>query len=156
MDQGPDQEIDVHQGLESTLLMLRHRVKTGITVKLDFDRSVPKIYAHGSALNQVWTNLIDNAIEAMQGQGELRIRTARELDNLLVEIADSGPGIPPDIRSHIFEPFFTTKGVGQGTGLGLETASRIVKEHNGEITVESVPGDTRFQILLPLARHLER
>jgi len=156
MDQGSDQEIDVHQGLESTLLMLRHRVKTGITVKLDFDRSVPKIYAHGSALNQVWTNLIDNALEAMQGQGELRIRTARELDNLFVEIADSGPGIPPEIRSHIFEPFFTTKGVGQGTGLGLETASRIVKEHNGEITVESVPGDTRFQILLPLARHLER
>jgi signal transduction histidine kinase len=150
MDQGPDQEVDIHKGLESTLLMLRHRLKQGITVKLDFDRMLPKIGARGSELNQVWTNLIDNAIDAMDGKGELRIRTARELDRLLVEIADNGPGIPPDVQAHIFDPFFTTKGVGQGTGLGLETARRIIREHSGEITVQSVPGDTRFQIRLPL------
>lgn len=153
MDQGPEQEVDVHHGLEGTLLMLRYRLKHGITVKLDFDRTLPKICAHGSELNQVWTNLIDNAIDAMQGKGELRIRTALELDRLLVEIGDSGPGIPQEIRTHIFEPFFTTKGVGQGTGLGLETAARIVHDHHGQIAFESVPGDTRFQIRLPLARH---
>jgi len=154
MDQGPDQQVDIHQGLEGTLLLLRHRLKHGIAVKLDFDRSLPAICARGSELNQVWTNLIDNAVDAMQGAGELRIRTARELDRLLVEIGDNGPGIPPEIRDRIFEPFFTTKGVGQGTGLGLETASRIVREHGGDITVESAPGDTRFQIRLPLGRHL--
>ncbi|MGA2134317.1 MAG: ATP-binding protein [Bryobacteraceae bacterium] len=153
MDQGPDQEVDIHKGLESTLLMLRHRTKKGITVKLDFDRTLPKICARGSELNQVWTNLIDNAIDAMQDQGELRIRTARELDHLLVEIADNGSGIPPEAHSHIFEPFFTTKGVGKGTGLGLETANRIIREHRGEISFESVPGDTRFQIRLPLPNH---
>jgi signal transduction histidine kinase len=153
MDQGPDQEVDIHQGLESTLLMLRHRTKTGITVKLDFDRTLPKVCVHGSELNQVWTNVIDNAIDAMQGQGELRIRTARDFDRLLVEIADNGPGIPAEAQYHIFEPFFTTKGVGKGTGLGLEMASRIIKEHAGEITFQSAPGDTRFQIRLPLPHH---
>jgi signal transduction histidine kinase len=150
MDQGSEQEVDVHQGLESTLLMLRHRLKHGIQVKLDFDRTLPRICAHGSELNQVWTNLIDNAVDAMDGKGELHIRTARELDHLLIEIGDDGPGIPPEVQGHIFDPFFTTKGVGQGTGLGLETVRRIVQEHSGEITVESVPGDTRFQIRLPL------
>ena len=153
MDQGPEQEVDIHQGIESTLLMLRHRLKHGIATKLDFDRTLPRICAHGSELNQVWTNLIDNAIDAMQGKGELRIRTTRELDRLLVEIGDNGPGIPPEVRDRIFEPFFTTKGVGKGTGLGLETAARIVRDHRGEITVESSPGDTRFQIRLPFARH---
>ena len=113
MDQGPDQEVDIHQGLESTLLMLRYRLKHGVAVKLDFDRTLPRICARGSDLNQVWTNLIDNAIDAMEGKGELRIRTARELDRLLVEIADNGPGIPPEVQAHIFEPFFTTKGVTQ-------------------------------------------
>jgi signal transduction histidine kinase len=150
LDQGADQEVDIHHGLESTLLMLRHRTKHGIEVKLDFDRTLPKICARGSELNQVWTNLIDNAIDAMQGKGELRIRTARDLDHLLVEIGDNGPGIPEELQTHIFEPFFTTKGVGQGTGLGLETARRIIQEHSGEITFQSVPGDTRFQIRLPL------
>jgi signal transduction histidine kinase len=153
MDQGPEQEVDIHQGIESTLLMLRHRLKHGIATMLDFDRTLPRICAHGSELNQVWTNLIDNAIDAMQGKGELRIRTTRELDRLLVEIGDNGPGIPPEVRDRIFEPFFTTKGVGKGTGLGLETAARIVRDHSGEITVESAPGDTRFQIRLPFARH---
>jgi len=150
MDQGSEQEVDIHQGLESTLLMLRHRLKEGIQVKLDFDRTLPKICAHGSDLNQVWTNLIDNAIDAMQGKGELRIRTARELDSLLIEIGDNGPGISPEIQANVFEPFYTTKGVGQGTGLGLETVRRIVQEHSGQVTFQSVPGDTRFQIRLPL------
>jgi len=150
MDQGPEQEVDIHHGIENTLLMLRHRMKQGITVKLDFDRTLPKICARASELNQVWTNLIDNAIDAMDGKGELRIRTARELDRLLVEIGDNGPGIPPEVQAHIFEPFFTTKGVGKGTGLGLETARRIVREHSGEIALRSVPGDTRFQIRLPI------
>ena len=150
MDQGPDQEVDIHQGLESTLLMLHYRLKHGISVKLDFDRTLPKICARGSDLNQVWTNLIDNAIDAMEGKGELRISTVRELDHVLVEIADNGPGIAADVQEHLFEPFFTTKGVGKGTGLGLDTARRIVQEHGGEITVQSVPGDTRFQIRLPL------
>ncbi|HVN04299.1 MAG TPA: ATP-binding protein [Bryobacteraceae bacterium] len=152
MDQGPDQEVDLHKGIENTLLMLKHRLKHGITVKLDFDRTLPMICAHGSELNQVWTNLIDNAIDAMQGKGELRIRTARQLDHVIVEIGDNGPGMSPEVQAHVFEPFFTTKGVGQGTGLGLETTRRIVKEHGGEITVESVPGNTRFEIRLPINR----
>ena len=150
MDQGPEQEVDIHHGLENTLIMLRYRLKHGVQVKLDFDRALPRVRAHGSELNQVWTNLIDNAVDAMDGKGELRIRTARELDRVLVEIADNGPGIPREILDHIFEPFFTTKGVGNGTGLGLETVRRIVREHNGEITVESAPGATRFQVRLPL------
>ena len=121
MDQSPEQEVDIHHALENTLIMLRYRLKHGVELKLDFDRSLPRVCAHGSELNQVWTNLIDNAIDAMNGKGELRIRTARELERVLVEIADNGPGIPSEIRDHIFEPFFTTKGVGNGTGLGLDT-----------------------------------
>ena len=140
----------MHKGIKSTLLMLNHRLKHGITVKLDFDRTLPKISVRGSDLNQVWTNLIDNAVDAMDGKGELRIRTAREIDRLLVEIADNGPGIPPEVLDHIFEPFFTTKEVGKGTGLGLETVRRIVRVHGGEVTAQSVPGDTRFQVRLPL------
>jgi signal transduction histidine kinase len=152
MDQGPEQEIDIHHGLENTLIMLRYRLKHGVRVKLDFDRTLPRVCARGSELNQVWTNLIDNAVDAMNGNGELRIRTARELDRVLVEIADNGSGIPPEMLDHIFEPFFTTKGIGKGTGLGLETARRIVREHGGEITVESAPGATSFQVRLPLQR----
>jgi signal transduction histidine kinase len=156
MDQGPEQEVDIHHGLENTLIMLRHRLKHGVQVKLDFDRTLPRVCAHGSELNQVWTNLIDNAVDAMDGKGELRIRTARELDYVLVEIVDNGPGIPPKILDHIFEPFFTTKGVGHGTGLGLETVRRIVREHGGEITVESAPGATRFEVRIPLHAESER
>jgi signal transduction histidine kinase len=152
MDQGPQQEIDIHHGLENTLVMLRYRLKHGIEVKLDFDRTLPRVCAHGSELNQVWTNLIDNAVDAMNGQGELRIRTAREPADLLVEITDNGPGIPRDILDRIFEPFFTTKGAGNGTGLGLDTARRIVREHGGELSVDSRPGETRFQVRLPLHR----
>ena len=150
MDQGPEQEIDIHRGLENTLVMLRYRLKHGVQVKLDFDRTLPRVCARGSELNQVWTNLIDNAVDAMNGNGQLAITTARELDHVLVEIADNGSGIPPEMLDHIFEPFFTTKGVGKGTGLGLETARRIVREHGGDITVESAPGATRFQVRLPI------
>ena len=150
MDQLPEQEIDIHQGLDSTLTMLKFRLKKGVTVIRDYDKTVPRLFAHGSELNQVWTNLIDNAIDAMGGKGELRIRTAQELDMVLVEIIDNGPGIPEAVQPHIFDPFFTTKGVGEGTGLGLDTAYRIVRNHHGEITVESRPGKTCFQIRLPL------
>ena len=150
MDRAAMQEIDLHQGLESTLTILGHRLKTGITVVREYDKDLPRICAFGGELNQVWTNLIDNAIEAMQGKGELRLRTARELDRILVEIRDNGPGIPPEVQPHIFDPFFTTKGVGEGTGLGLDTVCRIVRNHHGEIRVVSQPGNTRFQVYLPV------
>jgi len=152
MDQAAMQEVDLHQGLENTLTILHHRLKNGITVVRDYDDKLPRICAFGGELNQIWTNLISNAIEAMQGKGELRVRTARELDRVVVEIGDNGPGIPPDILPRIFEPFFTTKGVGEGTGLGLDTASRIVRTHHGEIKVYSKPGDTRFQVCLPVTQ----
>jgi signal transduction histidine kinase len=150
MDQLPEQEIDIHHGLDSTLTMLKFRLKKGVTVLREYDKSLPRIFAHGSELNQVWTNLIDNAIDAMGGKGELQIRTAQELDMVLVEITDNGPGIPEEVQPHVFDPFFTTKGVGEGTGLGLDTAYRIVRNHHGEITLESRPGRTCFQIRLPL------
>jgi signal transduction histidine kinase len=150
MDQMPEQEIDIHRGIESTLIMLKFRLKKGVNVTREFDKNLPRICAHGSELNQVWTNLIGNAIDAMNGKGELRIRTSRELDSLLIEIIDNGPGIPEDVKPHIFEPFFTTKGVGEGTGLGLDTAYRIVRSHHGHITFDSHPGKTSFQIRLPL------
>jgi signal transduction histidine kinase len=152
MDQMPEQELEIHQGIENTLIMLRHRLKHGVTVTREYGENIPRICAFGSELNQVWTNLIENAIDAMNGKGELRIRTACEGSRVLVEIGDNGPGIPPEIRDHIFEPFFTTKGVGQGTGLGLDTVYRIIRRHHGEITVESQPGDTRFRVWLPIAR----
>jgi signal transduction histidine kinase len=151
MDQAPEQEVDVHSGIESTLIILKYRLKQGVQVTRQYDRSIPRVCASGSELNQVWTNLIDNAIDAMSGKGELTIRTALELDRVLVEIGDNGPGIPPEIRGQIFDPFFTTKPVGEGTGLGLDTVWRIVQKHRGEIRVESSPGGTRFQVLLPVA-----
>jgi len=150
MDQTPEQEVDVHRGIESTLIMLKFRLKQGVEVKREFDPTIPRIFAHGSELNQVWTNLIDNAIDAMNGKGELRIRTSRELDLLLVEIIDNGPGIPENVKPHIFDPFFTTKGVGEGTGMGLDTVYRIVRAHRGEISFDSRPGRTSFQVRLPL------
>jgi signal transduction histidine kinase len=150
MDQAPVQEVDVHQGLESTLTILSYRLKRGITVVRDYDPNLPRICAYGGELNQVWTNLMDNAIDAMEGKGELRVRTARELDRVLVEIADNGPGVPAEIQGRIFEPFFTTKGVGEGTGLGLDTACRIVRKHHGDIKLESRHGDTRFQVRIPI------
>lgn len=152
MDQMPEQQIDVHAGIENTLIMLRHRLKRGINVVREYDRALPPICAFGSELNQVWTNLIENAVDAMNGKGELRVRTRRELNDLVVEIGDNGPGIPDEIRDRIFEPFFTTKAVGQGMGLGLDTVHRIVRKHRGNISVESRPGDTRFQVRLPISK----
>jgi signal transduction histidine kinase len=152
MDQMPEQEIDVHTGLENTLIMLKYRLKHGVDVIRDYDRSIPKICAYGSELNQVWTNLIENAIDAMKGKGTLRMRTAAEIGQALVEITDSGSGIPPNIRDRIFEPFFTTKPVGEGTGLGLDAVYRIVRKHRGDIRVDSKPGETRFQVRLPFSK----
>ena len=150
MDQAPEQEVDVHRGIESTLTMLKFRLKRGVEVKREFAPNLPRIFARGSELNQVWTNLIDNAIDAMGGKGQLIIRTSLELDFIVVEIIDNGPGIPDAVKPHLFEPFFTTKGVGEGTGIGLDTVYRIVRAHRGEISFESKPGRTSFQVRLPL------
>jgi signal transduction histidine kinase len=150
MDQAPEQEVDVHRGIDSTLTMLKFRLKRGVDVKREYDPNLPRVFARGSELNQVWTNLIDNAIDAMGGKGELIIRTSRELDYIVVEIIDNGPGIPAAVQPHLFEPFFTTKGVGEGTGIGLDTVYRIVRGHHGEVSFESRPGRTSFQVRLPL------
>jgi signal transduction histidine kinase len=153
MDQAPEQEIDIHDGIESTLTILSHKLKkNGIKVAREYDRSLPRICAFASELNQVWTNLIDNAADAMNAGGELRIHSAREPSNALLEIADTGTGIAPEIQPHIFDPFFTTKGVGEGSGLGLETVRRIVRKHRGDIRLESKPGRTVFQVRLPLPK----
>jgi signal transduction histidine kinase len=151
MDQAPVQNVDIVKTLENTLTILNYKLKHGVVVKRDYQRVPLLVNSFGSELNQVWTNLIDNAIDAMGGKGELRVRTYRDDSCVVVEIGDNGPGISPDVKPHIFEPFFTTKGVGQGTGLGLDTVQRIVKKHSGTIQVESQPGDTRFQIWLPLS-----
>jgi len=150
MDRAALQEVDVHQGLENTLVILGHKLKRGVTVTREYAADLPRISAYGGALNQVWTNLIVNAIDAMNGQGNLWVRTAVKPHHILVEINDDGPGIPPEIQGRIFEPFFTTKPQGEGTGLGLDTAYRIVRKHHGEIRVQSKPGDTCFQVRLPL------
>jgi signal transduction histidine kinase len=151
MDQAPVQNVDIVKSLETTLTILNHKLKRGVNVQRDYQKIPLLVNSFGSELNQVWTNLIDNAIDAMGGKGELRIRTYRDDNCVVVEIADNGPGISPEVEPHIFEPFFTTKGVGEGTGLGLDTVQRIVKKHRGSIQVESEPGDTRFQVWLPLA-----
>jgi signal transduction histidine kinase len=150
MDQSPMQEIDVHEGIESTLVMLGHKLKN-MTIIRAFDRSIPRIPAYGSELNQVWTNLIDNAIDAVKGTGKICVGTSFEHDQVVVEIVDDGPGIPPEVQSRMFEPFFTTKSVGAGTGLGLIISNRIVGDrHGGEIEFESKPGETRFKVRLPV------
>jgi signal transduction histidine kinase len=151
MDQTPVQNVDVVKSLETTLTILNHKLKRGIVVQREYQPVPFLVNSFGSELNQVWTNIIDNAIDAMGGKGALRLRTYRDDDCVVVEIADSGPGIPPDVEPHIFEPFFTTKKVGEGTGLGLDTALRIVKKHRGTIQVSSKAGDTRFQVWIPLA-----
>lgn len=149
----PLRDIDIHEGLESTLTMLSHKLK-GITVQREYDRSLPLIPAYGNELNQVWTNLIDNAIDAVNGKGEVRIHTRREDHQLVVEIHDNGPGIPEDIQPHLFEPFFTTKEIGKGTGLGLIISYRIVAlRHGGTIDFESKSGHTMFCIRLPMMRN---
>lgn len=150
MDQAPSQEVDLKQSLETTLTIMNHKLKHGITVTRDYAPDLPKLMAYGSELNQVWTNLIDNAADAMHGKGKLLVRIKRENDYMLVEIGDDGPGIPAEVQSRIFEPFFTTKDVGEGTGLGLDVVHRIVKKMHGQINVKSVPGDTRFQVRIPI------
>ena len=151
LDRAPYQVVDVTELLDSTLLMLGGKIGPDITVVRDYAPGLPRIPAYPSELNQVWTNLIDNAVAAMNQAGTLTVRTALERDQLLVEFGDTGPGIPPDIQERIFEPFFTTKPTGQGTGLGLDISWRIiVNRHHGDLRVESVPGDTRFRVLLPL------
>jgi signal transduction histidine kinase len=150
MDRSPYQTVDVHDLLDSTLVMLGQKIGDGIAVERDYDRSLPRIEVYAAELNQVWTNLIDNAVDAMEGAGTLTVRTGRDGDRMLVEIVDTGPGVPDEVRSRIFEPFFTTKPVGQGTGLGLDISWRIVvNKHHGDLRVQSVPGNTRFQVRLP-------
>src|SRR5580692_7152918 len=151
MDQAKVQNVDVVKGLETTLTILNHKLKQGVAVLRDYQRVPLLVNSFGSELNQVWTNIIDNAVDAMGGEGELRVRAYRDDNCAVVEIGDNGPGIPQDVLPHIFEPFFTTKGVGEGTGLGLDTTQRIVKKLRGNIQVNSQPGDTRFQVWLPLA-----
>ena len=151
MDQAAVQNVDIVKSLEITLTIMNHKLKQGVTVQRDYQPVPFLVNSFGSELNQVWTNIIDNAIDAMRGKGELRVRTFRDDNCVVVEIGDNGPGISSEAGPHIFEPFFTTKGVGEGTGLGLDTVQRIVKKHRGNIQVSSKPGDTRFQVWLPLA-----
>jgi len=153
MDQAPVQNVDIAKSLETTLTILNYKLKQGVAVQRDYLRVPLLVNSFGSELNQVWTNIIDNAIDAMHGKGELRVRTFRDDRCAVVEIGDNGPGISQEVQPHIFDPFFTTKGVGEGTGLGLDTVQRIVKKHQGSIQVTSKPGDTRFQVWLPLAEN---
>ncbi|WP_406335495.1 ATP-binding protein [Streptomyces sp. NBC_00203] len=151
LDRAPYQVADVHELLDSTLMMLTGKIGSGITIVKEYDRTLPNIPAYPGELNQVWTNLIDNAVSAMAGEGVLTVRTALDHDHLLVEFRDNGPGVPAEIQGRIFDPFFTTKPVGEGTGLGLDISWRIVvNKHHGSLQVQSVPGDTRFQVRLPL------
>jgi len=156
LDRAPYQVSDVHELLESTLVMLSEKIGSGITVVRQYDRSLPRVPGYPAELNQVWTNLIDNAVAAMAGEGTLTITTSADDGRALVEIADTGPGIPAELRERIFEPFFTTKPVGQGTGLGLDICWRIVvNRHHGNLQVQSAPGDTRFRVWLPLTAQAE-
>ncbi len=151
LDQAPRQTVDIHDGLESTLSLLGHKLRQKqVEIIRDFDPHLPGVEASGSELNQVWTNLIDNAIDALGPEGRLTLRTGRHGERVLVEVGDNGPGIPEDLQPRIFDAFFTTKPVGQGTGLGLDIAHRIVLRHHGELRLDSQPGDTRFQVLLPV------
>jgi signal transduction histidine kinase len=151
MDRAPSRVLDVHELLDSTLIMLSAKFGDGIAVVKDYDRSLPDVPVFAAELNQVWTNLIDNAVAAMDGHGTLTIRTSRVGDEVQVEIGDTGPGVPDEIKSRIFEPFFTTKPFGEGTGLGLDISWRIVvNKHHGDLSVESAPGDTRFRVRIPI------
>jgi len=150
MDQALVQEVDVIKGLENTLTIMNHKLKRGIAVVREYAPDLPKVMVNGSELNQVWTNLIDNAADAMKDGGTLRIRVARDNEYVFVEIADTGPGIPPELKSRIFDPFFTTKPIGQGTGLGLDFVYRIITGMHGSVSVNPVPGNTRFEIRIPI------
>jgi len=155
MDRGELVEVDVHEGLETTLAVLAHKLKhTAIKVERDYDKALPELTVRGSELNQVWTNLLDNAIDALGDAGTIAVRTRRDGDCAEISVADDGPGIPPDVREHLFDPFFTTKDVGHGTGLGLATARRIVVDrHDGSLSLDSRPGATVFTVRLPLERN---
>ena len=151
LDQAPLLEVDVHEGLESTLVILQHKLKHGVTIKREYSVNLPRIEAYASELNQVWTNIMDNAIDALNGRGEIILRTYAEDNHVIVEIVDNGPGIPENIRSRIYEPFFTTKPPGKGTGLGLHISHDIVaNRHHGQLLVESQVGETRFKVVLPM------
>ncbi len=150
LDQAPVQQVDIHEGLENTLVILSHKLKEGVEIQRQYDTALPRIQAYGSELNQVWTTLIDKAIDAMQGKGQIIIRTFTKENSVVVEIEDNGSGIPADVQSRLFSPFFTTKPVGKGTGLGLNISYNIVRKHGGEIKVFSQPGQTRFQVWLPV------
>ncbi len=151
LDRGVQQIVDVHDGIEDTLRLFSYKLKHGIEIQRNYDRNVPKIWAYGSELNQVWTNLIDNAIDAMDGKGKIQITTSSCKERVLVSISDSGEGIPEEVRSRIFEPFFTTKPVGKGSGLGLDIVRRVVENrHQGTISCASQPGNTTFTIGLPI------
>jgi len=150
MDRGSIQTIDVTEGIESTLVMLGHKLRDGVEVIRAYGADVPRIDAYAGELNQVWTNLIDNAVDAMEGAGTLRITTRTDGDRVVVEFTDTGPGMPPEVAARAFEPFYTTKDVGKGTGLGLDIAQRIVAEHHGgTIGITSRPGETTLQVRLP-------
>ena len=151
LDQAPIQKVDVRETLENSLVLLRHKLKMGVSIRRDYADDVPRVEAYGSELNQVWTNIIDNAIDAVEGEGELKLRTYPADSTVVIEITDDGPGIPPEIRQRIFEPFFTTKGPGAGTGLGLHIAYNIVvHRHHGQIQVASKAGETRLRVILPV------
>jgi signal transduction histidine kinase len=151
LDQAPRQTVDVHGGLESTLSLLAHKLRDKrIEIVRDYEADLPAVEASGSELNQVWTNLIDNAVDALDPGGRISLSTRSRGDRVSVEIADDGPGIPEEIRGRIFDAFFTTKAVGQGAGLGLDIAQRIVIRHHGELRLESRPGETRFEVVLPI------
>jgi len=151
LDQAPVQEVDITGGLENTLVLLGSKLKTGVVVHRDYADGLPRIQAHGRELNQVWTNIIDNAIDAIDGHGTITIRTSARDGSVLAEIEDDGPGMPPEIAARVFDPFFTTKPPGHGTGLGLNISHNIVvQEHHGRIGVDSTPGRTTFQVLLPI------
>ena len=157
LDRAAHQWIDVHNGLDSTLVMLAHKIGAGVKIVKDYDRDLPQIPAHPAELNQVWTNIIDNAVQAMHGTGTLTVKTYRQDDHVVVSIGDTGPGVPEELRKRVFEPFFTTKAVGEGTGLGLDISYRIVVTgHGGDIVLQSKPGDTRFLVSLPLAEPASR
>jgi signal transduction histidine kinase len=152
MDRADTQEIDVHDGIESTLRMLAHELKRGdVRIVREYAPALPRVVAHPAQLNQVWTNLLDNAIDAVDGDGTITIRTCLVPEHVAVEVADDGPGVPRELQSRLFEPFFTTKEVGKGTGLGLDIVRRIVENHRGQVRLISEPGDTRFEVRLPLS-----
>jgi signal transduction histidine kinase len=154
LDRAPYQQVDLHELLDSTLVILGGKLGPGVTVVRDYDRSLPRVPAFAAELNQVWTNLIDNALYAMAGHGTLTISTHADHDQVVVGFRDTGPGVPAEIQGRIFEPFFTSKPVGEGTGLGLDISWRIVvHRHHGDLRVESVPGDTLFRVTLPLTAH---